>query len=386
MKRKRTRFTLVILLLALSVVCEWTLFTGQPPTPGGVSVVIAAASGPATPIPSPVFSPTPSAYARPEFQAGISFPQWGPSAYSPANRYYERGLREILYQTGARWVQLAITFEQDSYNSTTVQIGAQTPTPATLLDGIRTAHSLGLRVFVVPLITLRHQTPWHSQWAGDIRCASDAKCTAWFASYWSALKPYLMAAQAGGAEQFAIGTEFENLAILPTHYWTQLLSNVTSVYSGALTYDLNFSFLQAHTDGLPLWLKDRRLTAIGVSSYFSLVDQPVHVDPAAMPALWAKKVQAPLDALSAYLGKPVLISEIGYRNSADALYKPYMSVTTAHADPTEQAGIYRAAVSDAVFDPHILGIYFWAWSLPPFAPNGLPAASELRTWYTAPWA
>jgi len=34
-------------------------------------------------------------------------------------------------------------------------------------------------------------------------------------------------------------------------------------------------------------------------------------------------------------------------------------------------------------DPHISGIFFWAWSIPLFAPNWLPASKILHKWYTS---
>ncbi|HEV2474861.1 MAG TPA: hypothetical protein VGT44_01445 [Ktedonobacteraceae bacterium] len=33
-------------------------------------------------------------------------------------------------------------------------------------------------------------------------------------------------------------------------------------------------------------------------------------------------------------------------------------------------------------DMHINGVFIWAWSFPPFAPNGKPAAQVLRQWFS----
>jgi hypothetical protein len=68
------------------------------------------------------------------------------------------------------------------------------------------------------------------------------------------------------------------------------------------------------------------------------------------------------------------------------LYDPYLHSTSAAPDPEEQAAAYNAAVQDSVADPWITGIYFWAWSLPPFEPNWLPAAQVLHNWYNSPAA
>jgi hypothetical protein len=81
------------------------------------------------------------------------------------------------------------------------------------------------------------------------------------------------------------------------------------------------------------------------------------------------------------IGKPVLLSEIGYRNSTDSLYTPWAAKTPAAPDPQEQAAAYNAALENSMDDPFIEGIYFWAWSYPIFQPNNLPAAHMLLRWY-----
>jgi hypothetical protein len=102
-----------------------------------------------------------------------------------------------------------------------------------------------------------------------------------------------------------------------------------------------------------------------------------------MPALWREKAGSYLDDLALRLGKPVFISEIGYRDSTDALYTPWEPKTGAPTDPEEQAGAYNAALADASVDPDIIGIFIWAWSVPGFEPNWRPAAQALHRWYTS---
>lgn len=382
--RRRLGILLVIPLLLGSIMLEWLLFTGQPPAPAAFASVLGPRFAATTSLPT--YGPTPIAYARPSFQAGVAFPQWGLDAYSPANRNYGIGLHEILDQTGSRWVELPITLEQQSYLSTTVETGQETPTPQSVLAGIEAAHDLGLRVFVTVVITLREPTPWHTQWSGDIRCFATADCAAWFASYWQAIRPYLAVAQEASAEQFAIATELGWMGLADGSFWTTLLDQTAHVYTGRLVVTVNFSDVEAHGTDFPDWMHDPHIAALGVSSYFSLVDSPTTVPASQMAALFAARVRAPLDALARAYKKPVLISEIGYRDSADALYLPFADATSAKPDPFEQAAIYRTAAEAALDDPLIAGIYFWAWSLKPFAPNNLPAAAALRQVYTSPLA
>jgi hypothetical protein len=366
--RRRLLYGALIALLVITggVSIEWLLLTGSSP-----QAVIAALQAPSQQIPV--------VYSRPLFETGVVFPRWGADAYTPSDPNYAIGLNEIQNQTAAHWVELTIDLYQPTKTSTLVEAESTTPTPQALEAGIHVAHAYGLRVFVAPLLTVGKGT-----WSGRISFTNPSQARAWFASYWTLLRPYLVAAAYAGAEQFAIGTEYYGLEGSWTSEWNNLISMAHAVFPGILTYDLNFSTLQQRQ--LPTWLENPLLTYIGISAYFSLTSRPERVDPSLMPSLWYDDVETLLDNTSERLGKAILISEVGYRNSSDALYQPYLHSTNAPPDPEEQAGAYQAALQNTVPDPHIAGIFFWAWSLPPFSPNWLPASGVLHHWYTSPAA
>lgn len=336
--------------------------------------------------PTATIQPTPTNYQRPDLQAGMVFPQYGASAYSNTDHNWATGLQEIDQQTGSRWIELMINFTQDSYDSTTIQVSNRTPSPESLREGIMLAHKLGKKVFIAPVISLLNNSPDNLKWSGDIACGTLTTCNTWFANYFRVYQPYLAVAQQTGVEQVAIGTEFQTLEILLEHYWDDFINNVASVYTGRLTYDLNFSSVLVHANAVPTWLSNPKLSALGVSAYFSLVNTPTSVALADIPTLWAKDVRAPLDALSTATGKPIILSELGYRNDAAALYLPYVTTAYAKPDPALQAAAFGAAMQNIIADPLIIGVFVWAWSFPVYAPNNLPAAQTLRQWYTSPEA
>lgn len=126
------------------------------------------------------------------------------------------------------------------------------------------------------------------------------------------------------------------------------------------------------------------LTTIGVSAYLSLTDTQKRVEPQQMVALWKSIIGNTIDTFATQLGKPVLISEIGYRNSADALYHTWESSSSAPVDTTEQAAACDAALANATHDPHIRGIFFWGWDdVGAFGLRNQPAAASLHHWYSA---
>ena len=100
--------------------------------------------------------------------------------------------------------------------------------------------------------------------------------------------------------------------------------------------------------------------------------------------LWKGTVKLSLDNFAKALGEPILVSEIGYRNSADALYHSWETTSTTLADPVEQAGACDAALANITPDPNILGVFFWGWDdTGSFSLKGLQAASIIRTHYSS---
>ncbi len=316
-------------------------------------------------------------YKRPNFEAGIVFPEWSSDGYG-AN--WQQQLPAIQNQTGARWMEMTLFFSQATPSSTQVGTNQSTPTLQIFSDGIRAAHALGYHVFVVPLMGVDSPA---GQWAGTIQFSTYQEQAQWFDSYWQALQPYVTAAAQAGADQLAIGTELVLLQQdAPAALWNTLIARIHAVFPGPLTYDMNWTSLD-----LPLasWLYNPQLAMLGVSEYIPLVSNRIRVDPAEMPGLWKTIVGTALDKVAVQLKKPVIISEIGYRNSADTLYNSWLPYSTVSPpDPVEQAAACDAALTNVIPDEHIGGIFFWAWdNVQGFKLSGQPAAQVLKKWYTS---
>lgn len=324
----------------------------------------------------PVKTPRP-VVLHPPFERGVTYPQWSPNGYGTLDTVWQQGVAQIKRQTGARWIEITVPFSQSTSNSTVVRASQSTPTVQAFTEGIQRLHTLGYKVFFVPLI----QVLQADGWSGSINFQTQVQEQTWFNSYWHTLQPYVVAAANNQVEQMAIGTELQALEQdVPDEMWNQLITNIRNIYKNMLTYDMNWSSLSY---AIPHWLKNPNLTYIGVSTYFPLENTPLRVDPKQMPALWQAKIKTQLDALAIQLGKQVLISEIGYRNSTDALYSPWQAYSNAHSDPAEQAGAYNAALSNVLDDAHIAGTFFWGWNdVGQFAIAGQPAVQTLLKWYT----
>lgn len=376
------KYAVAFVAALLGISLQWVLLTGIVPGNFLATVQSSSAACNSNTLPSALVEETrvvpisPAPIQRAEFQTGMIFPQWGTTAYSSEDANWKIGLNEIQEQTGARWIELPINLFQPSLTSTRILVTRSTPTPQAMAEGIHAARAMHYHVFVTPQLTVGGARPW----SGDIQFPTAQQTRAWFDNYWSAFEPYVIAASRAGAEQLAIGTEYEQLEQAPPSLWNQLIRRMHTAFPGRLTYNMNWSSI---THPIPSWMENPSLSAIGVSEYIPLSDVPQRLNPVVLPDLWREKVKPVLDSLALEVGKPVLISEIGYRDSTDALYNTWERSTNAPADPVEQAAAYNAALMNVTVDPHIAGIFVWAWSFPLFEPNCRPAAQVLHQWFTS---
>lgn len=77
-----------------------------------------------------------------------------------------------------------------------------------------------------------------------------------------------------------------------------------------------------------------------------------------------------------------MISEIGYRNNADALFQPWVVKSIGRPDPQEQAAAYQAVLVNVLADPWIEGVFFWAWDdVEAMSLRGQPAVALIRQYF-----
>jgi hypothetical protein len=375
------QYTIVFLVVAILLFTGWQLFNyaeNRPvhTPPSQTSIVPNRDESQEIRASKP--SPWPTThYERPNFEAGIVFPQWSADGYG---LHWQQQLPTIHAQTGARWMEITVFLSQATDNATQVGTSPSTPSVQSFASGVSAARAEGYHVFVVPLMGVT--TP-ADQWAGTIQFSNAADETQWFDSYWHTLQPYVLAAAQAGADQLAIGTELVWLQQnASTALWNTLIARLHSVFPGILTYDMNWPSLG---QTLPTWLSNPQLAMIGVSEYIPLVNERIRVDPQQIPGLWKTRIKSALDSASINLKKPIIISEIGYRNTADTLYNSWVPYSTGSPpDPTEQAAACNAALVNVIPDPYIAGIFFWGWDdVGSFKLSGQPATSVLYNWYSS---
>jgi hypothetical protein len=317
------------------------------------------------------------------FQKGISYAAWWSGEYSTPEADVSL---KTLSTTGANWISLVVTRYQDTFTSTTINPpGVETPTDQDLEHVIKHAHSLGLKVMLKPHLDLPNERA-DGIWRGYIGSGftTEQEWSTWFASYRGFIETYAALAQAYGADQLCVGTELLGTTQREAE-WRAVIAGVRARYSGPLVY----AALHGGEETRIAWWD--AVDYIGIDAYYPVNhDVSIHPTVEDLEAGWEtpKVVMADLSARNG--GKPVLLTEIGYRSQHGCGSHPSDSVGVSPVDLEEQANAYEAAFRQLYSEPWLGGIFWWSWSPDRFdsgpcddsyMPYRKPAERVLRAWY-----
>jgi hypothetical protein len=308
--------------------------------------------------------------ARPKgstVQQGINFAGWSRDAYSgPAAASSLRALAA----TGATWVSVVVEQYQESIASTNIFATNQTVSDAGIASIVEQAHALHLNVVLKPQIDVLS-----GAFRGTIgETFTPAQWSTWFDSYRAFISHYATLAQRLGVQQFVVGTELTE-ASLHAPEWKSMISTIRSKFSGSLTYAANYG---SEVESITWW---DDLNYIGVDAYYPL-------DSSEPDYGWSTYLNQ-LAALAKQWGKPILLTEIGYRSVVGAASEPWNYSLTGSVDTTVQSSAYAAAFRAFASKRWFAGMYWWAWSpqLPNgptddgYSPQNKPAEKQLLAWY-----
>ena len=266
---------------------------------------------------------------------------------------------------GSNSIALTVRIWTDSKTgSTVIAHPDKTESDASLLAGFQAAHAAGLDVVFKPGITGLDSTISSSLMPADV--------DAFFASYKAEIVHLATIAEQGNVATFAIGNEMSKLSgaqYLPQ--WTDLISAVREVYHGELTY----SAATDEASHVGFW---SQLDTISVNTYPPLtssttptVEDLVHAwtevpyNPYYAAAFDYKSPVDFLHSLSLEYGKPILMTEVGYRSIDGTAINPGGGSSKAPVDLAEQADAYNAFFQ--VWTAHggdwLQGAEFWQWDL-----------------------
>ncbi|MDX1547376.1 MAG: hypothetical protein R3247_10330 [Rhodothermales bacterium] len=217
--------------------------------------------------------------------------------------------------------------------------------------------------------------------------ATEEAWQAWEQQYHTFLMHYARLAAEVDAALLVVGTELANVAKTREPFWRRLIADVRAVYDGPLTYAANW---WEEYEDVPFW---DALDYVGVQAYFELSDAP---EPSAqqLRAGWQPHVEA-LRRLADRTGRPILFTEIGYRNVGYAAAEPWR--WPSRDEPGEPDDALQARLYDVFFEtlwhePWFAGAILWKWhpeadrqgrrgTRLDFSPQGRPAETVIARWF-----
>ena len=164
--------------------------------------------------------------------------------------------------------------------------------------------------------------------------------------------------------------------------WAVLIEDVRLTFPDLeLMYSANWD----HFKEVTFW---DLVDVVGMTAYFELTARP---DPtsADLVARW-QTIHAELGDFARRLGRPLVITEIGYPSIDGAAMWPWDETRTSRIDLEEQRLAYESFVrvwSDTSF---LRGVYWWNWfgfggaADTSYTPRNKPAQEIIRRWYTVP--
>jgi hypothetical protein len=241
---------------------------------------------------------------------------------------------------------VGINFYFDTNGSRPNRVYAEqgvTPSPYTIGLVVANAQAHGLRVLLRPLLSENNLGTATGNWRGNIKPTS---VPAWFTSYYKFLRPYLSVAQQDHADGFAIGTELDSLA-LATKQWKSMETKIGYVYSGPLTFAVNW-------DDWPRNGKPEPVPHVAVDAYPN-TKLGVNASVQQLTAAWTKW----LDTQPEQTLKQTVLQEVGIAPAEGAYIKP---ASYGAAMPQVSAAIQRnwfAAACKAARSKHVGGVFYY---------------------------
>lgn len=281
-----------------------------------------------------------------------------------------------LIKTNVEWVAIIPYFYQKDERTKEMnqptQVGVWSPRDSTFMKGIRSLHKKGFYTMLKPHLWMS------SGWRSNIHFDSKKDWDYWFDGYRKNILHYAHMAQKTNTELFCIGTELESsLQNLPNR-WIDLIKEIRSIYTGKLTYAANWN---DDLNASPIW---NLLDYIGVQAYFPLTEKGSPELPQ-IKSGWDEHIPG-LRSLSAQYQKPVLFTEIGYRNDLYATVNPwewesfFKRLYKKKSDKTQQLA-YQALFEKLWQEPWFAGVFPWEWNSSDFPIYKRPAQNTIAKWY-----
>jgi hypothetical protein len=298
---------------------------------------------------------------------GITLADWTATGYESPSA---RESIEKFSTMGVNMVTLLVTVYQSDVNASEFRVDPErTPTQFSVADAAARARSLNPPLRVALKI---HIDVDDGSWRGWIAPGDPGR---WFDQYEAFIVGWARQAQGMAVEQFVFATELAG-TLEHESRWREIIAKVREVYSGDLVYAASWD----EAAMVPFW---HEVDFAGVN-FYAPVSGRLETNRVDILAAWQPWLSR-LRLLHKQTGRPILLTEVGYRSIDGAGMHPYDFERSAAVDYGEQADLYWAALEAVGTTPWIEGIYLWNWlansagydASKDYTPEGKLAEAEL---------
>jgi len=301
---------------------------------------------------------------------GITLVTWSSTGYSQSSATAQLN---TISASGATHLTLICTSYMTAKNSSEVLIDSRTPTMASLRNLLTQAKTRGLQTILKAHVNLNN-----SDWSATINPADPQ---AWMTSYHNFVMLLADASEAADADMLIIGNELSSMLYMEDE-WCALIAEVRQRFSGEITYAATWDA----AGQVPFWNK---LDYTGVN-FYAPISPRSEATRFELLAEWQHWLSW-LERFRSDTGKPLILTEIGYRSIDGAGMRPQDFTTRGPYDPAEQEDLYWAALESVNNSDAIEGIIWWNWLAAggggngdlDYTPIGKPAHTVLQeAWNT----
>jgi len=326
---------------------------------------------------SSVFPEALVSYEIPVYQKGMSFSAWSSDAFSSSES--DESL-SLLTETNTEWIALCFSWVQSNTTSHDIHLDSNSsPTTESVKHAITTAHSLGLKVMLKPMVEAleREEIRSYPVWRGEIQPSDE-----WFESYSNFINFFAKFAEQNDVELFCVGCEYK-ATTGEKEQWEKVIQGVRERYSGPITYAADWTNYQ----GIEWW---DSVDYVGIDAYFPLTlfnGDPTFEE---LKTTWANHADE-IETWLSTVNKPVIFTEIGYRSGNGTSMAPSNYWTDMTVDLQEQRDCYETAFQTLWNRSWFYGFYWWTWIHDPekggpndssHTPQNKPAQDVVTQWYS----
>lgn len=239
------------------------------------------------------------------------------------------------------------------------------------------AQSLGQFTLLKPQVWLGG-----GSWPGDVTFEREQDWQSFFTNYGRWALHYALLAEMYGFDAYCIGTELRYTTLKKPAEWRKLTQSIRKIYHGSLTYAANWG---EECEALTFW---DAFDFIGINCYYPLHKSDTATD--AELAEGAEQVVEKMEAIAKRSGRPVWLTEIGFRSATAPWQQPHAEAGDRPIDNQAQARAYAAMLAACEGQDWLRGFFWWKWSCDldhnenqgrGYTPFGKPAEEVLSRYY-----